>query len=48
MTTKNKAAQELGRLAAGVPKNFTKAERQRRRELMNQINRARAAKRKKR
>jgi hypothetical protein len=30
----NKAAQSLGRLAAGKPKNFTAAERKRRAERM--------------
>ncbi len=39
--TKNKAAQELGRMARGVPKNFSRAERQRRRERMLALNRAR-------
>ncbi len=38
MTQKNKAAQELARLGRGVPKNFSKAERQRRRERMLALN----------
>ncbi len=47
MTTKLKAAVELGRLARGVPKNFSRAELLRRKKHMEQINRARAAQRKK-
>ncbi len=34
----NKAAQALGRLAKGVPKNFSRAERARRKTLMEAIN----------
>jgi hypothetical protein len=34
----NKAAQSLGRLARGVPKSFSAAELERRRELMAGIN----------
>ena len=38
----NRAAQQLGRLAKGVPKNFSAAERARRRKLMAGINARRA------
>jgi hypothetical protein len=38
----NKAAQQLGRLAKGVPKNFSSAELARRRKLMAGINARRA------
>jgi hypothetical protein len=34
----NKAAQQLGRLAKGIPKNFSAAEIARRRKLMAGIN----------
>ena len=34
----NKAAQALGRLAKGVPKNYSAAEIERRRKLMEGIN----------
>lgn len=34
----NKAAQALGRMAKGVPKNFSKAELERRKKLMDRIN----------
>lgn len=35
---KNKTAQALGRMAKGVPKNFSKAELERRKQLMAVIN----------
>lgn len=38
---KNKAAQALGRLAKGVPKNYSKAERERRRKHMEALNKKR-------
>jgi hypothetical protein len=38
----NQAASELGRLARGIPKNFSKAERERRRKQMTELNRKRA------
>ncbi len=41
---KNKAAVELGRMARGKPKNFSAAERGRRRALMHRINAARKRK----
>jgi len=34
----NKAAQALGRLAKGVPKNYSPAEIERRKEMMEAIN----------
>ena len=37
----NLTAQALGRLAAGVPKNFSKAERARRSAWMRTVNRRR-------
>ena len=43
----NKAASELGKLARGVPKDFSQAERQRRRLRMMKINAARKAARRK-
>ena len=33
----NKAAQFLGRLAKGKPKNFSKAERERRRQRLSKV-----------
>lgn len=39
----NKHAQKLGRLAAGKPKNYSKAERLRRRERMARAREAKAA-----
>jgi hypothetical protein len=44
MKQKNPIAQALGRLAAGKPKNFSKAERDRRRKLMEQLNEKRKVK----
>lgn len=38
----NEAASELGKLARGIPKNFSKAERKRRRKQMTELNRKRA------
>jgi len=38
---KNKAASELGKLAKGKPKNYSKLERQKRRERMIEINKSR-------
>lgn len=38
----NAAAQELGRMAAGVPKNFSKAEISRRSKRMKALNKQRA------
>lgn len=35
---KNKAAQELGRMAAGKPKNYSEAELERRRKRMKAMN----------
>ena len=40
----NRAAQALGRLAKGVPKNFSAAELKRRRTLMEAINKRRRSK----
>jgi hypothetical protein len=42
----NEAASQLGQLAAGVPKNFSQAERQRRKQQMTELNRKRALARK--
>jgi hypothetical protein len=39
----NKAAQELGRLARGVPKNYSKEERLRRSEWMKEVTKRRVA-----
>ena len=39
--TLNKAAQALGRLGRGIPKNFSKAERKRRSDRMKSLNKAR-------
>lgn len=39
---KNKAASDLGKLARGVPKTLSAAERARRRQQMKKINAARA------
>jgi hypothetical protein len=39
---KNPAAVALGKMAKGVPKNFSRAERARRRQLMAAINQKRA------
>lgn len=39
----NKAAQELGRMARGKPKNYTPAERERRRAAMVALNAKRQA-----
>lgn len=41
---KNPAAVALGRMARGVPKQFTRAELARRRERMRKMNEARKAK----
>lgn len=38
----NRHAQKLGKLARGIPKNFSEAERQRRRKQMTELNRKRA------
>lgn len=38
----NSAASKLGKMAKGVPKNYTRAERNRRRKLMLVINQRRA------
>jgi hypothetical protein len=43
----NKTASELGKLARGIPKNFSPAERQRRRLHMKKLNAARKAGRRK-
>jgi hypothetical protein len=40
----NKAAQELGRMAKGIPKNYTQAERQRRAFRMRMLNEVRRRK----
>lgn len=40
----NKFAQALGRLGKGHPKNFTKAERERRRVRLVKMNKARSVK----
>lgn len=42
-STMNKAAQELGRMARGKPKNYTPAERERRRAAMVALNAKRQA-----
>jgi hypothetical protein len=38
---KNKAASELGKLAKGKPKNYSKKERQKRRDRMIELNKSR-------
>jgi len=40
----NKAAQALGRMGKGIPKNYTKEERKRRSEWMKSLNKIRKAK----
>ena len=40
----NKAAQRLGRMARGIPKNYTPEERERRAEVMRKINEKRRKK----
>lgn len=40
----NPHASALGKLAKGKPKNYSKAERERRRKLMERINRKRKSK----
>ncbi len=39
----NKAAQAMGRLGRGIPKNFTNAELQKRRARMDKVNEKRRA-----
>ena len=40
----NKAAQALGRLAKGIPKNYSEVERKRRSDWMKQLNEKRRKK----
>ena len=44
MSMKNPAAVALGKMAKGVPKNFSAAERNRRRKLIEAINKKRRSK----